>query len=188
MLKSDMIDKNEMDKSPNVKLTEAEDVVHLVKLFGSEQIEVWLDGGWGVDALLGEQIRPHNDVDIVIQEKDVTKATLALRKQGYKDIEKNDTRSWNFVLGDEAGREVDVHVINFDAKDNGIYGPKENGVMYPAEALTGTGLINEFPVKCLSAAYQVESHRGYKLREKDFKDVTALCRKFDISLPEEYLS
>ncbi len=29
-------------------------------------ILVWLDGGWGVDALLGEQGRPHDDVDVVV--------------------------------------------------------------------------------------------------------------------------
>jgi lincosamide nucleotidyltransferase A/C/D/E len=34
-------------------------------------IEIWVDGGWGVDALLGEQTRPHKDLDIAIQQKDV---------------------------------------------------------------------------------------------------------------------
>jgi lincosamide nucleotidyltransferase A/C/D/E len=29
-------------------------------------IEVWLDGGWGIDALVGEQTRPHKDVDAVL--------------------------------------------------------------------------------------------------------------------------
>jgi len=31
-------------------------------------IEIWLDGGWGVDALLGEQTRPHEDLDIVVEQ------------------------------------------------------------------------------------------------------------------------
>jgi len=31
-------------------------------------IEIWLDGGWGVDALLGEQTRPHKDLDIVVEQ------------------------------------------------------------------------------------------------------------------------
>lgn len=29
-------------------------------------IRAWLDGGWGVDALLGRQTRTHADVDVVI--------------------------------------------------------------------------------------------------------------------------
>lgn len=32
-------------------------------------MRVWLDGGWGVDALLGRQTRPHDDMDIVIEQK-----------------------------------------------------------------------------------------------------------------------
>ena len=36
-------------------------------------INIWIDGGWSVDALLGEQTRHHEDLDIVIQQKDVLK-------------------------------------------------------------------------------------------------------------------
>lgn len=46
---------------------EAKDVVDLVRLLESEDIDIWLDGGWSVDALLGKQLRPHKDLDIVIQ-------------------------------------------------------------------------------------------------------------------------
>src|SRR5919201_6639891 len=28
--------------------------------------KVWLDRGWGLDALLGEQTRPHDDLDLAI--------------------------------------------------------------------------------------------------------------------------
>jgi lincosamide nucleotidyltransferase A/C/D/E len=31
---------------------------------------VWLDGGWGVDALLGYRSRPHQDLDLVIARDD----------------------------------------------------------------------------------------------------------------------
>jgi lincosamide nucleotidyltransferase A/C/D/E len=34
-------------------------------------VEIWIDGGWGVDALLGKQSRPHQDLDIAIQQKDL---------------------------------------------------------------------------------------------------------------------
>jgi lincosamide nucleotidyltransferase A/C/D/E len=29
-------------------------------------IKIWIDGGWGVDALLGKQTRTHADLDIVV--------------------------------------------------------------------------------------------------------------------------
>jgi lincosamide nucleotidyltransferase A/C/D/E len=30
-------------------------------------LRVWIDGGWGVDALLGEVTRRHEDVDLVVE-------------------------------------------------------------------------------------------------------------------------
>ncbi len=48
---------------------ESSHVIEIYKLFISNNIDVWLDGGWGVDALLGKQTRKHGDVDIVVQQK-----------------------------------------------------------------------------------------------------------------------
>ena len=33
-------------------------------------IDVIIDGGWGVDALLGEQTRTHDDLDVAVQHED----------------------------------------------------------------------------------------------------------------------
>ena len=139
-----------------------------------------------MDALLEEQTRPHEDVDIVIQEKDVPKLRDFLENNGYTDIERDDSSAWNFVLGDEAGHIVDVHVIVFDDQGNGIHGPKENGIMYPAAALTGEGMINHHQLRCISPEWMVKFHSGYKLREVDYQGVSAICEKFDIDLPKEY--
>jgi aminoglycoside-2''-adenylyltransferase len=40
---------------------------------GRAGIEVWLDGGWGVDALLGRQTRPHAGLDIIVRVADLRK-------------------------------------------------------------------------------------------------------------------
>jgi lincosamide nucleotidyltransferase A/C/D/E len=40
----------------------AEDVIELYTGLDDVGVEVWIDGGWGVDALLGEQTRPHADL------------------------------------------------------------------------------------------------------------------------------
>jgi lincosamide nucleotidyltransferase A/C/D/E len=170
---------------PQTAMTSA-DVIDFYTKLDNLGIEIWIDGGWGVDALLGEQIRPHGDLDIVIQQKDVPKLRELLEAQGYKDVERDDTSSWNFVLGDNKGHEIDFHVIVFDNKGNGLYGPVERGVMYPANSLTGTGMIDGKTVRCISAEYAVKFHSGYELNEKDFRDISALCEKFGIELPKEY--
>jgi lincosamide nucleotidyltransferase A/C/D/E len=79
-----------------------------------------------------------------------------------------------------------VHVIVFDDKGNGLYGPVEKGIMYPAASLTGSGAIDGHTVKCISPEWMVKFHSGYELKDKDFKDVSALCKKFGIELPEEF--
>jgi lincosamide nucleotidyltransferase A/C/D/E len=164
----------------------AREVVELYNQLESLGVEIWIDGGWGVDALLGKQTRSHEDVDIVIQQKDLPVLRDLLENQGYRDVPRDDTRDWNFVLGDEQGHLVDVHAIVFDDEKNGIYGPVERGVMYPAASLTGTGLIDGQKVRCIAAEYLVEFHTGYELKESDYHDVAALCEKFGIELPEEY--
>ena len=43
------------------------DKVHwFLDLFDELDIKVWIDGGWGVDALLGECTREHQDLDIIV--------------------------------------------------------------------------------------------------------------------------
>src|SRR5258708_38345715 len=92
------------------------DVIDLYTTLEKLGVEIWIDGGWGVDALLGEQTRPHNDLDITIQQKDVPMLRQFLQRRQYRDIKLEEARAWNFVLGDENGREIDVHVIVLDDK------------------------------------------------------------------------
>jgi lincosamide nucleotidyltransferase A/C/D/E len=47
------------------------DVIDFYRTVTQLGIEVWIDGGWGVDALLGLQTRSHKDLDIVIEQKHV---------------------------------------------------------------------------------------------------------------------
>lgn len=140
-----------------------------------------------MDALLGEQTRPHDDLDIVVQQEDVPTLRRLLDNHGYQDVERDDTSPWNFVLGDAEGRLIDIHAIVLDDSGNGLYGPIEKGVMYPAGSLKGEGMINGQPVRCIAADYQVQFHNsGYLPRGKDFQDVSALCQKFTIPVPDAY--
>lgn len=161
-----------------------EEVLRLYDIFKQSSIKIWLDGGWGVDALLGKQTRLHADLDIIVLEKDVSMIRIQLAECGYKEIKRDDTSAWNFVLCDTETNEIDVHVINFDEHGNGVYGPLERGVFYPADSLLGVGYLNGIKLHCLTPEYQLVSHRGYPLQDKDFLDIKALCEKFNL----EYLS
>ena len=149
-------------------------------------IETWIDGGWAVDALLGEPTRPHQDLDIVVHQKHVEELRGLLSREGYNEVERPDTRPWNFVLADCNGREIDVHAIVVDGEGNGWYGPAEKGVGYPAESLTGTGVINGQQVKCISAEWMVRFKTGYELRSDDYRDLIALCQRYRLPFPESF--
>ena len=165
---------------------EAAYVLDLYNALQSLGVEIWIDGGWGVDALLEKQTRAHQDLDIAIQQKDVAKLVELLDAHGYREIKLEIRRPHNFVLADNHGHEIDIHVIVLDEHGNGIYGPAENGEMYPADALTGIGNIAGQTVRCISPEWTIKFHSGYELKEKDYQDVSALCEKFGIDLPAHY--
>jgi lincosamide nucleotidyltransferase A/C/D/E len=152
--------------------------IELLKLFEQNQIEVTIDGGWGVDALLREQTRAHADLDIVIAYLDADHLRAVLEARGYKEIPLRDTHAYNFVMGDENGRLVDIHTYTFDP-----VGHPEYGIDYPLESLNGLGNILGYPVRCISLEYMVKFHTGYEVDETDYVDVKALCQRFDIEMP-----
>jgi lincosamide nucleotidyltransferase A/C/D/E len=159
----------------------AADVLELVILFEQNDIEVILDGGWGVDALLGEQTRPHEDLDIAMPHCYVPLARALLEAKGYVDVPRTDTRDCNFVLGDEHGHLVDFHTYTFDESGNLVV-----GLPYPPDSLTGIGSLLGHPVQCITPQWLIKFHTGYAFDENDYQDVKALCQRFHVTLPDEY--
>jgi lincosamide nucleotidyltransferase A/C/D/E len=160
-------------------------LVELMRLFESASIPVWLDAGWGVDALLETQTRRHKDVDIVVPVADVPRLQDLLARRGFAVRENKPPDS--FVLADGAGLEIDVHAVTFDEDGNGVY-RMQNGEdwIYPAEGFSGRGSVGGMSVPCLSAATQVLGHTyGYKPAEKDFRDMEVLAERFGIELPPQ---
>jgi lincosamide nucleotidyltransferase A/C/D/E len=157
------------------------DVLEFLELTRVNSIEIWIDGGWSVDALLKRQTRIHNDLDIALDHKDVPKLRALLEARGYKDVPRDDTRDCNFVLGDDLGHQIDFHSFTFDESGKIIF-----GVPYPRESLTGTGSINGVTVKCISPQWLVKFHTGYEVDFDDYRDVLALCEHFDLEMPLEF--
>jgi lincosamide nucleotidyltransferase A/C/D/E len=160
-------------------------LLKVLQLIESAGVMVWLDGGWGVDALLRAQTRAHKDVDIIVPVPDVPKLREVLATAGFAIREGMPPSS--FVLVDSQGLEVDVHAVRFDDRGNGIY-RMQNGEdwVYPAEGFSGRGVIGGETVKCLSPSAQVLCHaHGYQPVEKDFRDMELLAAQFDIDLPPQ---
>ena len=57
-------------------------LVELLQLLADAAVPVWLDGGWGIDALLERQTRSHRDVDIIRQSRTSQSSRNFCRKEG----------------------------------------------------------------------------------------------------------
>jgi len=158
-------------------------IVELLRFLDDADIEVWLDGGWGVDALLGMETRPHKDVDIIARVSDTQRLREVLQENGFV-IQPGGTPS-NFVLADSSGREIDIHAVTFDENGNGVY-RMANGQdwTYPAAGFDGQGTVRDVQVRCLSPEAQVLCHaHGYVPTEKDIEDMERLRARFGVELP-----
>jgi len=159
-----------------------EAVLEFVQLLKSHGIEVILDGGWAVDAQLGYQSRSHEDLDVAVFHKDVPAIRRLLERRGFSIVPRGDSWECNFVYGNRDGHLIDIHSCSFDADNQHIY-----GVPYTWEALSGMGVIQGTPVRCIPPEILVEYHTGYPLDENDYHDVKLLCAKFGLAVPSDYL-
>ncbi len=169
-----------MDDGYKPEMT-AQAAVELMQLFDQHQLGVIIDGGWAVDALLGEQTRSHDDLDIVILYDNVPRLRELLEQCGYTDVARPDTRPVNFVMGNGLGHQVDIHTYTLDR-----FNHPEQGLDYPLESLDGSGSILDYPVRCIDVINLVQFHTGYAVDEKDYHDVKILCERFGLELPREY--
>lgn len=175
----------------------ADEVIQLYKYFECNGFMVWLNGGWGIDALLGECTRPHKDLDIFMLVDDVTRFNQLLAQDGYEL-----TKTWSenlrtvdsaghtietgYVLGDPKGHELDVHAFRFDPQGNGIPAWQvEDGFILTPQDLSGVGSINGFPIRCQSAENQMLCHLGYVIPEHQWPDLEALHERLGVEFPNE---
>jgi lincosamide nucleotidyltransferase A/C/D/E len=162
---------------------DADRVVGLVAHLASRAIPVWLDGGWAIDALVGRQRRPHDDLDLVAGREDVARIGAALGDRGYLRVDAGDPRI--VVMLDDAGHQVDVHPVVFTAEGDGIYQMTTGGEwIYPRAGFSGWGEVLGQRVPCLTPEVMMLCHAsGYVLDDVHQADVAALSEGFGIPIP-----
>jgi lincosamide nucleotidyltransferase A/C/D/E len=144
-------------------------VVTILHRLQGAGLTVWVDGGWGVDALAGRETRPHDDLDLVARLEEIPDLERELAALGYERLGGAPPMSFESV--DAEGRQVDVHPIAPD----GAYRMRDGGTWYyPLAGLTGNGTIAGRPVRCLDVATQLITHAGYELDDDDLHDLALL--------------
>lgn len=162
---------------------DADGVLEVLAALSERGVRVWLDGGWGVDALLGEQTRAHADLDLILSVVDGSELKQALLEIGF-ELNPGATDT-NFLLVDPRGREVDAHLIEFDSRGYGSFELDDGRRWpFPPAAFAGKGRVGDRSVACLSADAQVQCHgQGYEPTENDLRDMERLQERFGVVLP-----
>ncbi len=168
----------------------AEDALFLYQLLTTNGITTWFIGGWGGDALFGEQTRPHKDLDILVLVDEVARLQSLLEREGLhfaylweenrfvQDRQGNATAT-AFVWQDDAGREIDAHAMWLDDQGNGVPAwSVEKGFLFSREDLAEQGGIAGGRVHCISPKMQLVCHTGYDLPEIHLRDVERIQGKF----------
>lgn len=145
-----------------------------------KDFDIWIGGGWGIDALVGEQTREHRDLDLMHRLDEEPAVVAALADAGF--VETLDWRPVRFVVTDTTGREIDLHPLTFDADGSAVQasGTPERPFVYPASCFV-TGTIQGSTVPCLSAEQQIYFHQGYQPTDRDLHDMAQLRRAFGVT-------
>ena len=163
---------------------EATEVRRVLDALDAAGVRARITGGWGIDALLRRQTRPHGDVDLGVASEAVGVAIEALRPLGY--VVATDDRPARVVLTSELGQ-VDLHPIVWDASGAGVQTGLDGEIFeYPAGSLDAEGEIGGRVVRCGTPELQVAFHAHYEPRDHDRRDMAALAAAFDLALPPAY--
>ncbi len=161
-----------------------ERALEIIAALEAHGVRASLDGGWGVDALIGYQTRVHEDLDLVVALQDVNAIKCALGPFGYTVAE--DYLPVRFVMRNKGGSQLDFHTVTFDEQGGGTQQlPDGDSFLYPAEGFV-RGEIAGQSVPCISAEVQLLCHLGYEPTSKDSDDVLLLCRHFKLAVPSVY--
>ena len=160
----------------------AEDVAEILGRLDDAGIWYCVEGGWGVDALLGEQTRDHRDLDVGVRLEEVDRLCAVLA-----EFERDD-REWpsSVVLVDAPGRRFDAHPLTFDENGDGWQAKSGGGAYrWPGDELDAHGRIGGREVRCVTPELQVRWHGHEDFDDVDWADMRALAQRFDLPSPSE---
>ena len=160
-----------------------------VEILGDLQeagVTATVGGGWGVDALLGEQTRPHWELDLRVPAPDLDRLIVVFVKHGIDRI-----YPWS---GDRPG----TSCCTTEGLNASTYTPTSR---CPRVSFTGASVagipslsaswlakvrIIGVPVRCETPESALERHTGYQPRPSDLLDVGHLFDKFRLPVPDGY--
>jgi lincosamide nucleotidyltransferase A/C/D/E len=174
----------------------AKSVVQIVRLLEERGVPVWLDGGWGIDALVKRETREHLDLDLIVPVEYLNAAELVLFDVGFSKDDHETLMPVRFVLSNSEGLQIDIHPVTLqpDGSAEHVYFAEDDQspctFVHSAAGLSGVGMIGGRIVRCTTAVEQarqrVERHfspwNQARMRANgisaDLEDIIALQQEF----------
>jgi lincosamide nucleotidyltransferase A/C/D/E len=150
-------------------LAEVLDVLAALSALGCR---FWLEGGWGVDALVGYRTRTHRDLDVDVDARCAEPALAAVAEMEY--TVETDWRPNRVELTAPGRGRVDLHPLLVDEDGSARQAALGGGFhVFPRSFFVG-GSLAGVPVPCVSVAAQRLFRTGYELRGIDRHDLAVL--------------
>jgi len=162
---------------------EAAEAVELLAALEGAGIPYWLAGGWGIDALLGQETRPHKDIDLLVDSSALPTVEHVLSERGFRRADESEWPAF-LILRDDAGRQVDLYLVEFDQQGECWQRfSARRWDHFSRQELSGSGRIHDHLVRCLSAEGQFRQFLGYEWGEPAIHDLNKLRDTFGLALP-----
>jgi lincosamide nucleotidyltransferase A/C/D/E len=155
--------------SPSMALAEVLVVLQALDIVGCRH---WLEGGWGVDALVGRQTRPHRDLDVDFDAAYEAEALAALQELGY--VVETDWRPNRVELVAPARGWIDLHPLLLDEDGSARQAALDEGYHRFDRSWFTVGELGGRPVPCVTAQAQRLFREGYEHRPVDRHDLDLL--------------
>jgi lincosamide nucleotidyltransferase A/C/D/E len=160
----------------------AAQAVDLCEALEGAGVRYWVIGGWGVDALLGRETRPHKDLDILAVRDDLAQLRGMFEQERLAVSHIWEESRWiddigepwptAFVAEDPLRGAIDVHLIGAPSGGT-IVQHYDNPWSFP-ESFEATGTIAGRAIPCVSAATQISLHVGYTMPDEQRLDLDLL--------------
>ena len=155
---------------------EAHQAADLFAALRERGFQIWVAGGWAVDALVGHETRQHQDLDLAVDAEQLEEVLQWLAACNFEV--QTDWLPSRVELVSKDGRRVDIHPVQFRADGSGLQEGWQSGPFHYASDGFSRGRISGQLVDCLGATQQLTFREGFVLSDKDHHDI-ALMRAFE---------
>lgn len=151
-----------------------EALFRILDVFDRSGVTYWLDGGWGVDVLYGQQTRAHRDIDIDFDSRYTERLMEMLQSMGY--VLNTDWLPVRAELYCQEYGYLDIHPFDVSDPEHIRQANPDGGYFEFKADYFGKAVFEGRTIPCISLAGQRAFHTGYELRQEDIHDLEIICK------------